>query len=503
MERLLKSSVKVSVLTLLALPLSYLIRLALSKNLTLADFGFFYAIIGFFDLLQATNDFGFSEAQVYFLPKFLVKKRLDKIKAAIKAQLAIQVVTTILIGAVINHFAPFIADKIFHYPQAENIIRIMVIYFIAKDFLLNTRNLFFSFQEIKIFAPQEIVRISITATLILGSWYIGDFNLLVVSWVWIGVYLLLAIVYFYLFLTRHKEILKAKKYSMKRIYKEFIPFLLPTFLSNNAGVLFSSGTETLLAFFRGVTEVGIFNIAKPISNLALAVVNPVASLIKPFISQISEEKEEGKVKELIKLIINVGPFLLLPLVLTLVIYAKESIDFLFGIEFLEATTTLRLVSINVFFLVMSSFVFGILFGLGLQKRKVVLVYFASAISVVLSLILIPRYGSSGVAMANLGYTAIMVFGALIVIRREIKFSYPVSNYIKIILLSLLFVLTQYIFSLYNVEGRASQFALFVGKIGLGLGIYYLLGVFVFKIVDFSVLKKTFLLALPKNLRKSK
>lgn len=500
MKYLLKGGLYVSFLALITLPVSYLIRLILTRNLTLEEYGFIFAVIGFFDLIQSISDFGFSEAQVYFLPKYLAQKRLDKTKAALKVQLINQTFTTLVIAIILNFSAPWLARNIFHFPEGENIIRIMVIYFIATGFLIRIKNIFFSFREVKIFGSQETLRMVLTLSFIWISILFYKLDLTVFSWIWILTYAILAIYYFILFIRRYSKIINAQKYPLRRIYREYIPFLIPILLSNNLGNVYVSGTETLLVVIKGVSQVGLYNIAKPISNMALALTSPVASLLKPYISEISGRKIKWEIKDIITIIINSGSFLLLPIIVTLVIYAKESIVFLFGKQFDQATLALQIITIDVFFLIMSSFLFSIVFGLGLQKGRAILIFICSVLNFGFALILIPMFGFVGLSLVNLSYSICMVGGALYLIRIKIPFKINYVNYLKIIASLFLYIGLQSTLRVISAEDFPQQFLLFVMKAFLGLLVYYWFGIKILKIINIKEYSKLLEQSIPSNMR---
>ena len=500
MHALIKNSLYISSFTLIVVPLSYLVRVVMTKNLTLEEFGLFYAMLGFFELLQSVNDLGFSETQMYFIPKYIEQKRLDKIKAAIKTQLFNQIFTTFTISLVLFIAANWLTTSFFHSPGAENVFKIFILYFIAKDFLQNVRTLFFSYQEVGNYGLIEPIRFILTILLFVIALSLFRFDLIVVAGIWLSVYLVLAISYFLYFLYKHKEILKAAYYSPIKIYKEFIPFLLPTLFSNNVAVFSSKGTETLLVVIKGAAEVGLYNIARPISNLVLGIATPVADLLKPYISQINERKDESTIKNLVLSILNAGVFFLLPFSILLAFYSKESIVILFGQEFTEASMTLKVISFELFFNLMNIFVFGIVFGLGLQKKRAKIIYLSSAISVLLSLFLIPRFGAVGVAWANLFYAGTAALGGIYIIYKKIPFVIPVRNYFFIVLLSVILIASQQLLKGINFTYHSQQLVAFGFKAAFGIAIYFFLGIFIFKVLDYRMFAQIFKAYIPQRVK---
>lgn len=482
MKTIIKSGVYISILTLLSFPISFAIRYLLSNQLTLADFGLFYALISFFDMIQTFNDFGFSEAQAYFIPKYLEKKRFDKVRATIVVQLINQIVTTTLISAAILFGADWIAETIFHYPQAANVVRLFVMYFLFKDFLLNIKNIFYSFQEAHIYGIQEILRVVYTIVLlVLGVKFI-DMNLENIAWIWIIVHGTMMVGYFVYFLVKHPEVLRAKHYSLKEIYKEFFPILFPIFISSNMAIFFSTGTETLLAFFKSVTDVGLYNIAKPIANLSMALAVPLSNLLKPYVSQVEERQDRDHISVLVTMIMNIGTFLLLPFIITIIFYSKESIVLLFGEKYSEASNIVKLISVEVFLLIMTNFIYSIISGLGLQKKRAIIIFISSLVSLLLSVTLIPAFGAVGLASANIGYSLVATIGGLIIIYQKIPYSLSIAHYGKVFFLCILFVISQLLFKNISSEASIVQLFLFFGKVSAGMMLYFIIGIFVFKII---------------------
>jgi O-antigen/teichoic acid export membrane protein len=315
------------------------------------------------------------------------------------------------------------------------------------------------------------------------------FDLITLAWIWVAVYGVLAVVFFLIFMVKHQDVLKAKHYPIRNIYKEFIPFILPTLFSNNVAILFSKGTETALVIIKGVTDTALYNIARPISNLALAIASPIAGLLKPYISQIDETHDKSSIKRLILLVLNTGVFILIPFSILLSLNARESIVFLFGAKYAQAELTLRFMAFEIFFDIMNSFVFGIVFGLGLQKKRAKVLYVASFICFILSISLIPVFGPVGVAVANLAYSCIGTVGAVYIIKQKISFELPVKKYVTILPLILIVVVSQLLLRKISVPDPSQQFLLFMVKVAISLSLYYGIGIFVFKIVDFNVIKK--------------
>jgi O-antigen/teichoic acid export membrane protein len=312
-------------------------------------------------------------------------------------------------------------------------------------------------------------------------------NLWFVAWAWVATYAILSVGYFGLFYLKHPEIFRAKHYPMKAIYTEFMPILIPTFLANNAGSLFAGATETMLVFFRGTADVGLYQIAKPISNLAMAITSPVANLLKPYVSQVDEQQSHGTLRALLAIVLNASVFLVWPFAVMLMFYSRESIVFLFGAQYESASLTLKFVAFEILLNILSIFIFSIVFGLGLQKNRAKIMYVSSCVSLILSLLLIPRFGAVGVAISNLAYNTTAILGGLFIIYHKVTFELPLANYARIGVLTVIMITSQWLLKVISPDTLSLQFVLFICKVSLGLLLYFGIGIFVFRILDLKLL----------------
>jgi len=485
-KKFITNSFFLSFYTFFAAVLAYFFRLYLAKNLSLASYGLFYIILDFFAFISAFNDLGFSETQAFFIPKYVVKKRLDKIKAVVKVQLFNQFCSTFLISIIVFFAADFLAINIFHEPAAALPLKIALIFFMANDFLMNTKILFYAFQEAKFYGSTDLLKFvfSLPLIMILFTFLGKDLNILL--YLWGGITLVIALFFFFLFLIKHKEVVKAPYYSMVNIYKEFFPYLLPTVLSNNFNIFLTASTNILLVFFQGLEVVALYNIAQPIANILLIFLRPIANLLMPIISQADETGQEKQLKSIMGLILNTGVFILLPIPLLLTFYAKESIIFLFGSQFIGATWSLRILSFYLFFNILQDFLVKVLIGLGLQKKRLKLLTLASILNFGFSLLLIPIFGATGAILANSLSVMIFILGSLNLIKEKIKFHLPIKNYIKMLILIFVFILLNLFLKKFSAVDLKVQFILFSLKASFTVICYYLLGIFVLQIINLQL-----------------
>lgn len=488
MQKLIRNALFLIVYTILAIPLGYLVRLLLSQYLTIEEFGLFYAIIGFFGLIGIFNDLGFSDSQIYFLPKYLQRNEYNKIKAAIKVQFINQFITTLLIGILIFLGANYLSHYFFHFENATPIIITMIVYFIASDFLKNTQTAFAAFQERTIIGSSEFIRLASTViTLFLAFSFFHVEGLIIVAWIWVIIHISIAVIYSVIFVKQHPKIFMAGDYPIKDIYKEFIPFSINILLVNSASVIFPATTSVLLTYLRGVKEVALYNIAEPISNILLAIVTPLASLLFPLSSQLDERKDYISIQKIINGILNLGVFILLPLVVTLAYYSDEIISILFGNKFIGASPSVKVFTIYVFVTVINKFIFNIVVGLGIQTARTKLICTAALVNTLTAFILIPPYGSMGAIISVTISQIVLLIGGIFLLKKKISFILPVNNYFKMLFLLACYIILQICLKQISDSNLFGQVMITSVKVCIGLVLYYSIGTHFLKIVDIKTI----------------
>src|SRR3989344_2850223 len=89
-RRTIRNTAVVVSFSLLGGLLGYFIRLLFARNLSVADFGLFYAIYAFISLSSIVRTLGLNDALVHHLARFQVARKKDMIIAAIRRVISIE-----------------------------------------------------------------------------------------------------------------------------------------------------------------------------------------------------------------------------------------------------------------------------------------------------------------------------------------------------------------------------------------------------------------------------
>ena len=488
-DKLLKRLFIVYFFTFMAAPVSYLIRILFARNLSIEEYGVFYAVIAFFGLIGIFNDFGIKQALVHYLPKFLRNKQYGKIKSSIFIVLGIGIITAVIIAIITYIIKSCLAESFFKTNLTLLILPIFAFIFILQNIFDVLLNIFKGYRKEIFYSSMNPIRLLIVLIISFMIYLFTKENLLILfSITWVLSFLLTIILYLLPLFKTSSNLKKQKSKYDKDIISKLFKYGFFIMLSSAASVLLGRIDVLMLTYFKGVSEVAFYEIALPIASIILIMISPVTSFLFPNISYFYHSKKFDRIKSIIKAIYNTGLFLFLPIGLTFFLFPQEIIIILFGVKYVSAKITLQILSIGFIFKGFSLLNFSIVDGMGKVKIKSLIIYIGAGLNIILNAILIPLAGIEGAAMATSISFFLMFLSSLIFLTKNIKFKPSIKNWIKTIINSILFIIIVYILKTIieaNIYIEATLVLLISGLIYLFIG-------FKWKILDYNYLKETFL-----------
>ncbi len=386
--------------TFLIWPLGYIIKVIISRDLSVEEVGILYGIISFVSLLSAYNDLGCTESMSYFLPKYLVKKEYGKIKYILFLVIFSQVVTSILIYIILFIFAPWLSIHYFHSDVTE-ILRMAGFFFIGVNLLQISTTFFLAVQDTKLQKWSELVRIWMTAIgamiLFFGSY--GNIERYMIIWL-IG--LLVAIIFSWYFSIKKYYLPFLHKVSIERdhsLRKDFLQYAFATLLTANIGMLLSQIDMQLIIYLRGIKDAWYYSTYLSLIGIPFMFLAPIISFLFPVISELSGRNEEYKIEALVKRfwtyfgIIGIWAWFFF-----FQFWERLSILF-FWEKFRESWNILAFSAPFLVFNLLLQIAFQVLAGTGQVKKRTKILLITLMVNILLNLLLIPLYWPSGSALA--------------------------------------------------------------------------------------------------------
>ncbi|NOZ81500.1 MAG: flippase, partial [DPANN group archaeon] len=342
--------------------LSYLVRLILARNLSVVNFGLFFAVFALIDTLLSYRNLGLGAAVGKFIPEFLIKKDYASIKNIMGYYAFVQLFFYLVIAGILVALAPWLAEHYFHDERAVLLIYALLVslLFSLPDYVFQT--FFVGYQRIKVYAVANIAK---TTTLLLTLYVFFSYSpsLMLVALAYLLSFVVSSILYLWNFFSSYVHIWKASFTYNPQLFKRLFVFGLPIFFGIIASTLITKIDTLTLTYFRSLEEVGLYNVALPIATLLLFISKAISIVLMPITSELKALKHKGFAPALGKLILFLF-MTLLPLSLILFLFPSLIITLLFGTNYLAAAPALKILSVAAVLYAFGNTFVEILVGIG-------------------------------------------------------------------------------------------------------------------------------------------
>jgi O-antigen/teichoic acid export membrane protein len=182
--------------------------------------------------------------------------------------------------------------------------------------------------------------------------------------------------------------------------REMLLFSIPLVISTLLSRLLTRTDTIMLGYFRPSYEVGLYGAAFPLASALILILSAFGFMYLPVASRLDSEDKRDEIDAIYKLTTKWIYVLTFPAFLTLVVFPGDVLSVVFGTQYAPASTALSILAIGFF----TRAAFGrsreTISALGYTNYLLVTNAFAFIVNVGLNLLLIPRYGSTGAAVAS-------------------------------------------------------------------------------------------------------
>ncbi len=393
------------VITILTGLVGYSLRILLARNLSVADYGLFYAVYSFIFFFAPFRDLGLGEATIYFTNKYLVKKNYSNLKTIAILGLVPQIILGIIFSIVFIVLSDYLSIHVFKAAIAKPMIIAFSILFAFQTIVPTLSQLFLALHEVLVWKLSDLLKMSLFFVITLALFQFNKTPLVPTIARVVGTIIVILLLFIY-FLVKYKNIVNApfNNKEWKKLLKEMIKYGIPITLSTAAGILLVYSDIILLTLMKGNESVGYYNIALPIRTLFSVLLGPIANVMYPKIAKWHHEGNKRLISKVLYLLYNYSLVFLLPFSIIFFAFPKLVIKTLFGEKYIVAYLAVKIFSVGVIFLAIRNINFSILGGIGKPATRSKIVFIGAIINVILDLILIHFFDYNGAALATvIGY----------------------------------------------------------------------------------------------------
>jgi O-antigen/teichoic acid export membrane protein len=333
-----------------------------------------------------------------FVPKYMERDEQNHIRGIISSSFQISVPFSLIIGASVFISSELIATKIFGNISLIPVIQVFSLAIpltTVTDLSLATTK---AFKTTKYVAGirqigQNLIQLIASLALIgLGLELMGA------VYGWLAGALFGSIASFYVLEKKFGPFIFTRKDSEPQ-HRKIFNYSYPLVLAGAIG-LFLGWTDTFfLGYYLPEAKVGLYNAALPTAMLMLLPYQAIQSLVMPSMSEV-EERNDKKLGELLKTISRWTVTLTLPGFCLMFLFSPEILHLLFGQNYITASTTLTVLSLGYFLSASVGHQNAVLKATDRTKVIHKNAVFNFLINVGLNIVLIPRYGIIGAAVAT-------------------------------------------------------------------------------------------------------
>lgn len=344
---------------------------------------------------------GLDESIKKFVPEAKAEEDLAKLKGIVLDSLKIITVSGILVGSVIFFSADLIAKIAFNSPETAPIIRVLAfapllsrITGVFIDTTLGFNSM--KYKAITIQITQNIAQLAVTLGLITLSYGVVGAAM---GWM-AGVIVSLPLGYY--FMEKNFGPIVTADVKAKKMYPEMIKYSYPLIFSGILWTGLSWGDTAMLGYFLEDSAVGLYNAALPTAALIGIAASALGGLALPSFSELGAKKSDKSWA--LKTTTRWSFILTLPAFLLMLLFSDQLLHLLFGPTYAQAGTALAIIAFGNFYANAT----GQLNAYLKSDSHTKLMFYNTAanltLNIILNLLLIPRIGILGAAIATAAST---------------------------------------------------------------------------------------------------
>ena len=377
----------------------YLFKVYLARVLgaeALGTYALGMTIVGFLSLFNAL---GLPQSAVRFVASYSAAEKMDLLRGFIARGTVLLLASNLLLGAALLWLGQWIAVYFYHAPALRSYLGLFAVIMLLGALTSFLGQVLAGYKDV---ARRTVITdfigtpVVMLGTLGLVAGGLGLWGFYIFAQV-LGALVVLALLLGMVWKLTPKA---ARSFSagFPRLEKEVISFSAVVFGVNFLGFLSSQADKILIGFYLNAREVGIYAIASALVMFVPTILQSVNQIFSPMIADLHVRGDYELLGRIFQTLTKWILGLTVPLAITIIVFARPVMhifgrDFEAGWPILVIGTVGQLVNCGVgsvgFLLLMS----------GNEKRLIRIQAYAALLMVVLNLLLIPRWGIAGAAVA--------------------------------------------------------------------------------------------------------
>lgn len=383
---------------LLSKVLSYAFRAITARYFGASDYGLLVLAVAIVSFLAMSAVLGLPQGLLRYIAYYVGKGNKKIIAPMIGSVVKLVVPISLFFGLAIFLFASAIADVFFHKPGLALFLRIaaflapLLVLYNVFDYVLQ------AFQDAKSIVISRNLADPLSKVLLLLVVIFFGFGVWGAAFAYVGG-IAVAVSVMLLFLRKKIQNFSFIFFRPGKLSKELVSYSWPLLFTNFSLMIFSWADVIILGIFVTSASVGVYDAASVTSRLLAIVPLAFSTMFMPAITEVFA-RGKSHVAGLYDHVCKWVLLLLLPMLFFLAMFSKTILGSFFGAEFSAGAASLIILLFGQLFWGWSLLASNILAMLKRTKLIFLISAFAAVLNVILDVILIPRIGILGAAVAT-------------------------------------------------------------------------------------------------------
>ena len=451
LQKIAKGTGIIFVGTIIGMFLGFVSRIIIVRYITQSEYGIYTLAMVLMSIFVTISTLGLQQGSTRYIAYFRGKNEEGKVSGVISSSIKIALVASVISALILFLSSDVISTNIFHMSELSTPLKIFSAAIPFTVLITIFTSLFQGFDraEPNVYF-QHVLRNVILLLFFCGAVLLGV-SFLGVIYAYLASIVLTCIAFGIYTIKKLPLTFSVNDATspISPIGKDLLLFSLPLLAVATLNMILSWTDTLMLSYFKTADVVGLYNGALPLAQLISMVIASAGFIYVPIVSGLYSKglmKEMGRTYQVItKWIFSVT----IPLFFILFLFPEAILNFLFGINYLQAASTLRVLALG-FMLHASLGLNGLSLLVMGETRYLMLASLLGGISnVVLNVGLIPTFGILGAAFASLlSYCVVNILKSTKLYQLSKihpftwKYVKPVA--ISIVLLVLIYSFTSYI-----------------------------------------------------------
>lgn len=386
-------------LKIIGMLFGYLAMLFITRNYGAEEWGIYSLCFTIFSIAILLPKFGFDNSIVRIIGELKLMSNKKEILNVLFKAFTIVIFISLIVIVIINYYSDYIVLEILNQkdilaymkPISFAIIPMVVLAIIAATFQ--------AFKKTLLFMLFKTTLINIVFFILLIIFYWGKVKISIFETYLLAIGISLIIASLVLTTTFKKIHLIGQEENKRYSYKSIIKISTPMLLSSSIALLIGWSSTLILSYYGTTRDIGIYNSTLKLAAIALISITAVNAVTTPKFVEFYTNKDFFSLQKIVQKSTKMMFFTTAPILVFFIIFSKQVLAF-FGEEFTVGYLALIYLCTSKFISSISGSVGYIMQMTDQQKTYQNIILIAFFINVVLSFILIPKYGINGAALAG-------------------------------------------------------------------------------------------------------